>query len=128
MQKYVFSSKIKFFFQKNTRPSSRATRTCAITKKKRIPNGTLLLCIDFFATSTFRKIHVLFAKLMVGLQKYIRKIRVRKTMYITYLPQHVSTYNEGKRGCHAQGSSTRSTGACDITKKRESLTELSYYA
>lgn len=31
-----------------------------------------------FATSTFRKIHVLFAKLMVGLQKYIRKIRVRK--------------------------------------------------
>ena len=32
----------------------------------------------FLATSTFRKIQVLFAKLMVGLQKYIRKIRVRK--------------------------------------------------
>jgi len=82
MQKYVFFSKIKFFFQKKHKLLHALHWNLCHNKKKRIPNGTLLLCIYFFATSTFRKIHVLFAKLMVGLQKYIRKIRVRKSFYL----------------------------------------------
>ena len=73
-----FSQNLSFFFKKNTRLLHALHWSLCHNKKKRIPNGTLLLCIYFFATSTFRKIHVLFAKLMVGLQKYIRKNRVRK--------------------------------------------------
>ena len=78
MQKYVFFSKIKFFFQKNTRLLHALRWSLCHNKKKRIPNGTLLLCIDFLRPLHFAKFMFCLQNLMVGLQKYIRKIRVRK--------------------------------------------------
>ena len=55
MQKYVFFSKFKFFFQKIHKILLACHKNLCHNKKKRIPNGTLLLCIDFWRPLHFAK-------------------------------------------------------------------------